>query len=447
MTPLNIRLQALKWLFTAIRPWLFQDQIPAQGFPCGHDMDWKTVGDLAYFHNLEPVLYWVVSNNHGETDVPGWLKEKWEEAYFGNFLKNEEYFGVLEVLLDKCQKRRVPVIVLKGPALIGRIYKDPALRTLSDLDILCSRGDIARLLDIAAQMGYNPMAYGDGLFSTHHVSLRRIDPSRPEDEERASSKAMIEFHFKPYEVIQKHQLFMELAWQRKEWIRINEVDCPVLSFEMEAVFNIAHIVQHQFDVSLKQFLDIAGLLIFSQEIDKLDDVCCLLRSAGLEKEFALILGFLEHILDRSVLPRKACLDNGAGNQDQFNPSLEVLLALLDERRMIDLKGVMWNLRIGLSNRKALRERLAYIGDALFPFFNDLALHPEDCSKSHILSYSWRYLLSYLQLLFLTLMHLPKRHSLDREPSLALERAVARNRITTQLLMGKRGDGKRKQQAH
>ncbi len=119
-TTLDIRLQALDWLFAATRPWLFQGQASALQFPCGDDLDWKTVSALAYFHNLEPVLYWVVSDHESIENIPGWLKERWERAYFGNFLKNEEYFHVLEVLLGRCAKEGISVIVLKGPALIGR---------------------------------------------------------------------------------------------------------------------------------------------------------------------------------------------------------------------------------------------------------------------------------------------------------------------------------------
>lgn len=84
-------------------------------------MDWHAVGDLAYVHNLEPILHWVVSNIELPAQIPGWLKEKWEQAYFGNFLRNEEYFKLLKTLLTKCEEEGIPIIILKGPALIGRI--------------------------------------------------------------------------------------------------------------------------------------------------------------------------------------------------------------------------------------------------------------------------------------------------------------------------------------
>ena len=59
-----MRLQAMNWLFAAIRFWLLQDRAQASDFPNGNDSNWNIVGQMAYFHNLEPVLYWIVSNNN-----------------------------------------------------------------------------------------------------------------------------------------------------------------------------------------------------------------------------------------------------------------------------------------------------------------------------------------------------------------------------------------------
>lgn len=424
-TTLDIRLQVLNWLFAAIRPWLFQDQTSALGFPCGNDVDWKTVGDLAYFHNLEPVLFWVVSNNDGETDVPEWLKEKWEQAYFGNFLKNEEYFGVLEVLLDKCKKGGVSVIVFKGPALIGRIYKDPALRTLSDLDILCSRSDLGKLVEMAREMGYITRAPGDDPASTQHVAMRNSD-----------TRSLLEFHFRPYEIIRNHQLFMETAWDRREWIEIKEVLCPVLSLETELIFNIAHIVQHQFDVPLKHLLDIAGLLLFCPQKPKRDEMHSFLRLAGLEQEFDLTLQLLEQVFDCPLSTHRALRANPKSHRHEFISSLQTLMALLDETRLMDAKGVMWNFRIAISNRMGSRNKLAYVVHTLLPFSNDLAPHYGIRSRGDIIRYLWRRFLFFLRRFIPTLANLPKRLLTTKEPSLAFERAAAKDRITNQLLRPK-----------
>ncbi len=384
-------------------------------------MDWKAIGRLAYVHNIEPLLYWMVLNTEFPAQIPEWLKQRWEQAYFGNFLKNEEYFELLKTLLAKCKEEGVPIIVLKGPALIGRIYKDPALRTLSDLDILCSQDDLRRIVKIGRDMGYTTMTDGDGPASTHHVAMYQ-----------AASGAILEFHFMPYEVIQNHARFMQLAWSRKKWINIGDFYCPVLCLEMELLFNIAHLVQHQFDVSLKHYLDIAGLLVFCEGQLNRDGIGTLFRYFGLEQAFALTTEFISTMIHLPhvfrAVPR---LNHKDSSQREFDASLRDLLALLDEERLLDVRGVIWSFRIAIGNRKGFGNKVAYVIKALFPFSGNLTDHGIRLSGD--VRYFLHQYLFYGKRLLFTLMHLPKERLSNNKHSLARERAGAKDRITRQLL--------------
>ena len=364
LNSLNIRLQALDWLFAATRPWLFQGQGAAQQFPHGNDVDWKAVGDLAYFHNVESLLYWMVSNTEFSIKIPEWLKQRWEKAYFGNFLRNEEYFEILKALLARCKKEGISIIVLKGPALIGRIYKDSGLRTMSDLDILCSRDDLRRIVKIGRDMGYTLTADGDGPASTHHVAIYQ-----------AASGSVLECHFMPYEVIQDHARFMQLAWGRKEWIDVGDFHCPVLCLEMELLFNIAHMVQHQFDVSLKHYLDIAGLLVFCESQLNRDGIGTLLQDFGLEQAFAFTTGFLSSMMRLPQVSHAPRVNNKGSAQKEFDASLRDLLALLDEDRLLDVRGLIWSFRIAFGNREGFGNKVAYVVKTLFPFLGSIGRLP------------------------------------------------------------------------
>jgi len=422
LNSLDIRLQAVDWLFAATRPWLFQGQSAAQQLPHGNDVDWKTVSDLAYFHNVEPLLYWMVSNTELSIKIPESLKEKWEKAYFGNFLRNEEYFDILKTLLTRCEKEGIPIIILKGPALIGRIYKDSGLRTMSDLDILCSRDDLRLIVKIGRHMGYTMMADGDDPASTHHVAMYQ-----------AASGAILEFHFMPYEVIQDHARFMQLAWDRREWIDVGDFNCSVLCLEMELLFNIAHLVQHQFDVSLKHYLDIAGILVFCREQLNRDGIETLVRDFGLEKAFALTTGFLSTMMRIHQVSQAPWLNHKDSVQREFDASLRDLLALLDEDRLLDVRGIIWNFRIAFGNREGFGNKVAYVVETLFPFLCSMAAYHGIRSSGDAFRHLLRHSLFCCRRLVLTLTHLPKELLSNRQHSLAVERAAAKNRITRQLL--------------
>lgn len=419
LNSLYTRLQALDWLLAATRHWLFQGRNSAQPFPHGDDVDWKAIGDLAYFHNLEPILHWVVSNIEFPAQIPEWLKEKWEQAYFGNFLRNEEYFELLKTLITRCEKEGIPIIVLKGPALIGRIYKDPALRTLSDLDILCCPIDLHRIVTIARHMGYTMMDMGDDPAAAHHLAVVQ-----------AASGTILEFHFMPYEVIQDHPKFMQLAWDRKEWIDVGGVNCPVLCLEMELLFNIAHLVQHQFDVSLKHYLDIAGLLVFSEEQFNRDEIGTLFRDFGLEQAFALTTGFLSTMMHLPHVSQMLRFNHKNSAQREFDTSLRNLLGLLDEERLLDVRGAIWSFRIAIGNREGFGNKIAYVIETLFPFSGSLTVH--GIRSSGNARYFLHQCLFYGKRLLLTITHLPRERLSNNKQSLAAKRASAKKRITRQL---------------
>ena len=420
MNRLDIRLQALHWLLAATKPWLFQGLNSAQPFPNEDHVDWKVVGDQAYVHNIEPLLHWLVSNTDIKAKIPGWLKQNWERAYFGNFLRNEEYFETLKTLLAECEKERLPIIVLKGPALMGRIYRDPALRTLSDLDILCSRNNLQRIVNIARRMGYAIMNDGDEPTAAHHVAMVQ-----------AASEMILEFHFTPYEIIQNHRKFMQLAWDRREWITVGDLQCPVLCLQMELLFNIAHLVQHQFDVSLKHYLDIAGLLVFFERQLDQDGLGTLLQDFGLEQAFSLTTEFLSTTLHFPHVSGAPRVNYEKSAQRDFDASLLDLLALLDEERLLDVSGLVWRFRMAFGNREGFRNRIDYLIKTMLPFSDNLTDQGTRSSGDDF-RYFLRHFRFYCKRLFLTLTHFPKEHHLNKKHSLAKERAGAKNRITRQL---------------
>jgi hypothetical protein len=417
----TIRLQALNWLFSAIRPWLLQDEGRIRDFPQGSDVEWTSVGNLAYFHNLEPLLFWVLSTRDGETDVPVWLKQRWEQAYFGTFLKNEEHLGVLEVLLERCKTEGVSVIVLKGPALIGRIYRDPALRPMADLDILCAKRDLGRMTDMARELGYEASTVGDDPASTQHVSMHHVN-----------TPFLLEFHFRPYETIRNHGVFMERAWNEMEWIEVKNIPCPVLSLEMELAFDLAHLAHHQFDVSLKHLIDIAGLLVFCRGQLNWNKANARLREFRLERVLDLSTGFVSrmmHLPLSSHIPRSK-RENKA--HKEWDASLRDLLALLDQARLMDIKGVVWDFRVAIRNRRGLREKFVFIKNRIFPFLDATANQYGIASGSDIFLYYLRRILFYLQRLLLTLTHFSKPFRASDPDSLAAKRADAKNRLTREL---------------
>ncbi len=418
-TLLDIRLPALNWLLAATAGWLFQGRKALPPLPGGDTVDWQATGDLAYFHNIEPLLYWMVTNKVLSAQIPEQLIQRWERAYFENFLRNEQYYDTLRTLLSRCEKNGIPVVVLKGPALTGRVYKDTALRTLSDIDILCFQDDLRQLVKISRDMGYTLKISGDTPASIYHIVMNH-----------APSQTILEFHFNPYDVILNQAGFMDLALNHRQWIDVCGVRCPVLCLEMELVFNIAHLCQHRFDVSLKHFLDIAGLIVFCRNELKRDKIETMISDFGLEQVFDLTTNALSSLGLLAHMPQPSRRDSNYSAFQEFSMSLRQMLALPDEDMLFNIRGFLWNFRIALENRKGFLNKLAYVlVKIVFPFLGSLTVYRGIRSSGDAFRYLLRHLLFYYRRLILTLTHLPKKNG---QYSSAKERACAKDRITRRL---------------
>jgi hypothetical protein len=130
-------------------------------------------------------------------------------------------------------------------------------------------------------------------------------------------------------------------------------------------------------------------------------------------------------------------------QKEFDASLRDLLALLDQPRLMDIKGVIWGFRMGLRSREGLGERLKFIMSKVFPFLDAMASRYNIHSRGDIFHYYVRRILFYFERFLLTLTHLPGPFGATHYDPPAAKRAAAKNRLTGQLAvietMGQRGE--------
>jgi len=124
------------------------------------------------------------------------------------------------------------------------------------------------------------------------------------------------------------------------------------------------------------------------------------------------------------------LNHKASGQREFDVSLRDLLAVLDEERLLDVRGVIWRFRVAIGNREGFGSKLDYVVKTLLPFSGSQTGH--GIRSSGNARYFLHQCLFYGKRLLLTLTNLPKEHLTNNKHSLAVERAGAKNRITRQL---------------
>lgn len=177
-------------------------------------------------HALESrLLLWAASAGAGRATAPGWLPERLgthagaqlveravREGMAGFLYRRLKGTGRLGLLPDSAVRRlesiyyltlrtnlrllgvvrevfarRAPAVLMQGAALLVRLYEDPGLRPLTDIDLWALPADEGRVLAVLAQMGFRGDAKAPGLFRrgeslidfhTHLLGAERIRARR-----------------------------------------------------------------------------------------------------------------------------------------------------------------------------------------------------------------------------------------------------------------------------
>jgi len=124
------------------------------------DLDWDRFIEDSCKHGVAPLIYLNFRKIDSELDViPNQVLLRLKSAYYSNLRYNTLLFRELKKILDAFKSEGIQVIVLKGAALAELIYKNIALRPMSDIDILVKRKDLPTVDRILSQLQYSSSSY------------------------------------------------------------------------------------------------------------------------------------------------------------------------------------------------------------------------------------------------------------------------------------------------
>ncbi|HEV7766892.1 MAG TPA: nucleotidyltransferase family protein [Thermoanaerobaculia bacterium] len=122
---------------------------------------------------LLPLLYRNLMRHGIDDPLLPRLKGVYRQVWFRNQLVLDHGVRSLRALQDA----HIPAIVLKGAALAGTAYAEPALRPMEDFDVLVARADFARAAEVLRGNGWSfhpPLSDPDAHFVFQHaVGMRR----------------------------------------------------------------------------------------------------------------------------------------------------------------------------------------------------------------------------------------------------------------------------------
>lgn len=118
---------------------------------------WSAVVSEAGRHRVAPLVYQKIVQANAGSIIPDAVVKKLREKYLANAYRNTVLFHQLDAFLSCLNGENIPVILLKGAHLAEFVYKDIALRPMSDMDILVKEEDLSKTIRIAFDAGYQLM--------------------------------------------------------------------------------------------------------------------------------------------------------------------------------------------------------------------------------------------------------------------------------------------------
>jgi len=119
-----------------------------------YKLNWDRLLVLAEHHGVLPLVARnLVAHAPG---LPPQIEHSLRSAFDENVRRNLWFASELVRIADQFEKKHLPAIPYKGPALAETAYGDVALRNFGDLDFLISPGDFDGAKQAVRELGYRP---------------------------------------------------------------------------------------------------------------------------------------------------------------------------------------------------------------------------------------------------------------------------------------------------
>jgi len=119
----------------------------------GQDLDWPVLANYAHTIGLSPLLYDTIRETP-DLAIPIETERFLKQSYHATATFNLFALHELSIVLDSVIPLNIPVVILKGAALLLSVYDNFALRPMVDLDLLIHFEDLEQTIETLADAGY-----------------------------------------------------------------------------------------------------------------------------------------------------------------------------------------------------------------------------------------------------------------------------------------------------
>ena len=202
-------------------------------WPCTRAVQgWRGIMKTAGREGLSPVLYKNLKDSNGL--LPQECLEELRRGYFSTLAQNKYYFRELV----RCLKTMdVPVILLKGAALLPVVYNDLGARSIGDFDILIRRRDLGKVMGHLGDLGYKSHAV-PGRYARNITFIRRGETGLPLE---------VHWHIENALFPNFEMFGMERMWQAALPVEIEGYKGLIFAPHHQLLHLTVHALRHAYD--------------------------------------------------------------------------------------------------------------------------------------------------------------------------------------------------------
>lgn len=141
------------------------------------EADWDLFARMAKAEGVAPLMHFALT--HSAFQAPEPIRQKLQLDYYASAAFNQVILTEMARVVQALNEANIPVIVLKGAALAWTVYPDPALRPMSDLDLLTAAPFVGKAVMLLRSHEYELLKI------TNHAVLQC----------EAASKITVELHW------------------------------------------------------------------------------------------------------------------------------------------------------------------------------------------------------------------------------------------------------------
>jgi Uncharacterised nucleotidyltransferase len=212
--------------------------------------DWSAIAAEAFRHELGPLLHDRLETRLPDQVVPPTVAADLRNTYRRSAVAALLRSHLLARVLGALNEAGIETIILKGAYLAENFYGNPALRPMSDVDILVHPEDLGKANLALSSVGFNAMEFSlsppDDVNEFHYV-------------EKASGM-LIEVHWALLPPDYPFTVDMNALWKRAIPARVAGAKVLALSSEDLVIHLAIHATIHRFEFGLRPLCDLAEVL-------------------------------------------------------------------------------------------------------------------------------------------------------------------------------------------